>query len=421
MIVDLVNKKSSGYVLEQEDFDEAINYLMDNGADDDIVKFFLALDEQGMTKDEVLCFACAIRDSGRVLRFDELIFEKHSTGGIGDASSLVIVPLLASLGYKIIKTTGKSLVYTNGGADRLKAIPNFKTKFTDFQINSILGRANACFLSHNTDICPADRLLYDIREKHHLHNNLDFIAASIAAKKMASGAKVVLIDIKYGQASMVKSYKQAIKLAKLLKFIFDKHDIKSVLVLTSTVQTLGEGIGNAIEVVDALNVLQGKRTFLRRVANKFAVELMCASDPTLSKADAYEIVNMAIDGGAAYKQFMKIVECQGGDISCLQNATIFRPYHSVNFKADKAGYVGQIDSLMLGELVRRLCVDNHDDNIGVVLRVKIGDFVLPGDVVMSFYYKDPADLDRYKSALAGAVRMTNQKIKKVRVVKKVIS
>lgn len=421
MILDLVNKKSSGYVLEENDFYEAINYLMDKGPDADVVKFFLSLHQFGMRKDEVLYFARAIRDSGRVLRFDELIFEKHSTGGIGDASSLIIVPLLASLGYKIIKTTGKSLVYTNGSADRLKAIPNFRTNLTPYQINAALSKANACFLSHNGDVCPADRLLYDIREKHHLHNNLDFIAASIAAKKMASGAKVVLIDIKYGQASIVKTYKDATKLAKLLKYIFDKNNIKSVMVITSTVQTLGEGIGNAIEVVDALNVLQGKRTFLRRVANKYAVELMCAANPDMKKVDAYEIVNMAIDSGAAYRQFMKIVECQGGDAGRLEHATIFRPYRSVNFKADKSGYVGQIDSLMLGELIRRLCEDSHDDNIGVVLRVKIGDYVKAGDIVMAFYYKDPADLDRYKSALAGAVRMTDQKIKKIRIVKKVIS
>ena len=421
MIFDLINKKTSGYALEQEDFNEAIGYLMEHGVDSDIVKFFLALNQFGMNKQEVLCFACAIRDSGRVLHFDELIFEKHSTGGIGDASSLVIVPLLASLGYKTIKTTGKSLVYTNGSADRLKAIPGFNIGLNEHQIKSALDKTNACFLSHNKDMCPADRLLYDIREKYHLHNNLDFIAASIAAKKMASGAKVVLIDIKYGQASIVKNLRQAKKLAKLLKYIFNKNDIKSVIVITSTVQTLGEGIGNAIEVVDALNVLQGKRTFLRRVANKFAVELMCAADGSLRKADAYDIVNMAIDSGTAYKQFMKIVACQGGDASSLEHATIFRPYNSVNFKVDKSGYVGKIDSLMLGELIRRLCVNNHDDNIGVVLRVKIGDYVEAGDVVMSFYYKDPADLEKYKSALAGAVRLTDEKVKKVRVVRKVIN
>lgn len=421
MILDLINKKAQGETLTQADFNEAIDYLMKKGADKNVVKFFLSLNDFGINKYETLYFACAIRDSGRVLHFHDTVFEKHSTGGIGDASSLVIIPLLASLGYKVIKTTGKSLVFTNGSADRFKAIPHFNVKLDNNEIMEVLHKTNACVLSHNGDMCPADRMLYDIREKFGLDSNINFIAASIASKKMASGAKVVLVDVKYGLASVVKTYKEAKKLAKLLKFIFDKSDVKSVIVITKTQQTFGEGIGNAIEVVDALNVLQGKRSFLRRVANKFAVEMMICDNKHLNKADAYDMVNMAIDSGAAYRQFMAIVAAQGGDYDALENATIFKPYNSVNFIAEKKGYVGNIDSLMLGELVRRLCADNHDDNIGVVLRVKIGDLVQAGDVIMSFYYKDKLDLEKYKEALRGAVRLTEQKIKKIRVVKKVIS
>lgn len=420
MILDLIRKKLNKEALTQDDYYEAMDYLMKNGTDSNIVKFIIALNDFGMTKKEVLYFACAIRDSGRVLHFKETIFEKHSTGGIGDASSLVIIPLLACLGYKVIKTTGKSLVFTNGSADRFKAIPNFNVKLDDKDIIKVLHDTNACVLSHNGDMCPADRKLYDIREKYHLDGNINFIAASIASKKMASGAKIVLVDVKYGTASIVKTYKQAKKLAKLLKYIFDQNDVKSVIVITSTLQTFGEGIGNAIEVVDALNVLQGKRTFLRKVANKFAVEMMIRADKNLNKSDAYDIVNMAIDSGAAYKQFMAIVEGQGGDYETLERATLFKPYNSVNFVTEKSGYVGSIDSLMLGELIRRLCADNHDDNIGIVLRVKIGDYVKKGDIVMSFYYKDQADLDKYKDALVGAVRLTDEKIKKIRVVRKVI-
>ncbi len=420
MILDLIEKKIDGKALTQSDFDIAIDYLMKRGIDNLIVKFFYTLNDLGMSKDEVLFLANSIRDSGRVLHFEETIFEKHSTGGVGDPSSLVIVPLLASLGYKIIKTTGRSLSFTNGSADRFKSIPNFSARLDYIDINNALNKTNACILSHNNDMCPVDKILYDLRERYGMVENINFIASSISAKKMSSGANVVLIDIKYGTAGIVKKYKDAKRLAKLFKYIFSKNNIKSVCLITNTLQTLGSTIGNAVEVVDALNVLQGQHSFLRKIANKYAVELLCCADNHLNKSDAYDMVNVALDSGSAYKQFLKIIDCQGGDCECFKNATIFKPYHSVNFIAVKQGYVGCINSYAMAEIVRCLCANNHDDNIGIVLRVKLGDFVQAGDVVLSFYYKEPKDLEEYKDILENTVRLTDLKTKKIRVVKKVI-
>ncbi len=420
MFRNLIEKKYNGIELTQTEYYEAIDKFIAGGVCGEAKKFFIALNTFGMSSREVLFLTKALRDSGKVLSFEEYVFEKHSTGGVGDSTSVVLVPLLASLGYRMIKTTGKSFVFTNGSADRFGAIPNFKVSLTSENIENCLNKTNACVLSHDEIMCPADKLLYDIREKCGIEGDLNLLAASIASKKLSSGAKIVLVDIKYGYSSIVKTYKDALKLAKLLKYIFKKSKVESVMVLTNTLQTIGEGIGNAVEVVDALKVLQGRHCLLRDVSVQYATEMILKANKKLKRQDVLDMVEMALDNGSAYKRFLQIVKMQGGNAQVVKEAKMFVPYKSVNFLADKDGYVGTINSLMLGELIRRLCAETHDNNIGVVQRTKIGDFVKKGDIIVSFYYKDDADLEKYKNAIAGCIRVTGEKIDKVDVIKKVI-
>ena len=255
--------------------------------------------------------------------------------------------------------------------------------------------------------------MFDLREVCGVEEDINLIAASIASKKLASGAKVVLVDVKYGSASIVKKFETAKELASLLKYIFNKAGVKSVIALTNTLQTIGEGVGNAVEVVDALNVLQGRHCLLREVSIEYATEMILKADNKLKRKDVVDMVSMALDNGSAYNRFLEIVKAQGGDVSKVKDAKMFVPYKSVNFVAYKEGYVGSIDSLLLGELIRRLCSETHDSNIGVVLRVKIGDYVKKGDIIVSFYYKEDEDLQRYQSAISGCIRVTEQKIEPV--------
>jgi len=420
MFKELIEKKYNGKELTQTDYYEAVDKMLICGVNNDTIKFVLSLNSFGMTKLEVLYLTKALRDSGKVFKHEGSIFEKHSTGGIGDPTSVVLVPLLASLGYKIIKTTTKSFMYTNGSTDRFASIPNFKVGVEYDQIGKILGKTNACVLTHESVVCPADKILHQLREASAVESDINLMAASIASKKLASGASTVLIDIKYGAASVVPDYSTAKKLASILKYVFKCNKVKCVIVITNTMQTIGEGVGNAVEVVDALNVLQGRHCMLRDVAVEYAVEMILAADNKLNRKDVYDMVCAALDSGAAYNQMLQIVKAQGGDYAAVKDAKIFNPYKSVNFVADRDGYVGSINSLLLGELIRRLCVESHDNNIGVVLRVKVGDFVKKGDVIISFYYKDDEDLQNYKNAIAGCVRVTEEKMQPVKVIRKVI-
>ena len=165
MFSKFIEKKSSGLELTQTEYYEVVDKFVACGVCNESIKFFVCLNSFGMSNKEVLFLSRALRDSGKVLSFDGCILEKHSTGGVGDSTSVVLIPLLASLGYKIIKTTGKSFVFTNGSADRFGAIPEFKVSLTNEEIERALDKTNACVLSHDELMCPADKLLYDIREK----------------------------------------------------------------------------------------------------------------------------------------------------------------------------------------------------------------------------------------------------------------
>lgn len=420
MFKNLIEKKFNGGELSQTEYYEAIDKLQIAGVNNDSIKFFLSLNSFGMTPKEVLYLTRAIRDSGSVLKLDDCILEKHSTGGIGDATSVVLVPLLASLGYKIVKTTTKSFMFTNGSADRFGSIPNFSVSLGEDQIEKVLTKTNACVLCHDEKRCPADRIVQALREECAVESDINLMAASIASKKLASGASVVLVDIKYGQAAIIPNYATAKRLSKILKYVFGKCKVESIIVITDTAQTIGEGVGNAVEVVDALNVLQGRHCKLREVSVEYATEMILKANKELKRKDVYDMVNAALDNGSAYNQLMRIIKAQGGDYQIVKSAKLFNPYKSVNFVADREGYVGSINSLLLGELIRRLCAESHDSNIGAVLRVKIGDYVKVGDIIVSFYYKDEKDFEKYRNAIAGCVRLTNEEIKPVNVIKKVI-
>ncbi len=419
MFENSIEKKRHAKELTLEEYYEAVDHLLKNGIDKSAVKLFMSLNSFGMTKKEVLYLSLAMRDSGKVLKYNKSIMEKHSTGGVGDSTSIILISILASMGYKIIKTTARSFVFTNGTADRFGAIPNFTTVLTDEKIKSVLEKTNACILSHAGDMVPADKILFDMREKYGMEQDINLLAASIASKKLASGAKVVLVDVKYGDASLIKDYATAKRMAKMLKYIFNKCDVKSTIVVTNTVQTIGQGIGNAIEVVDAINVLQGEKSLLRDISIKYAVEMIMQANPKLHERDIFDLVVNAIDGGFAYKRFLEIVEAQGGNAKIVKDGKLFNPYNFKNFVSDRDGYVGYIDSQTLAEIVRRLCKETHDSNIGIALRVKIGDFVQPGENIITFYYKDEKDLEMYKNAIAGCIRITDRKIAPVNPIQKV--
>ena len=420
MFENFITKKSINKALTQEEYYKIVDYMLKNKIDTEVSKMFLALNTFGMSKKEVMYLAIAIRDSGKVLKFNQNILEKHSTGGVADSTSIILIPLLASLGYKIIKTTARSLVFTNGSADRFGAIPNLKVKLSDNQIEKALEKTNACILSHKGDMCPADQILFDLIEKHELQNDINLLAASIIAKKLASGAKAVLIDIKYGKNALVKTYLKAYKMAKIMKYAFKQCGVKTTILITSSAQPIGDSIGNSLEMLDAVDVLHGKRCLLRDVAIEYAMEMMKLAGTKMDEFDMRYMLGQSLDNGRALDKFVEIVKIQGGDVSSIKKDSYFDPYNTSVLKTKYDGFVESIDVMSLGEIVRKLCKTSHDNNIGITLNVKVGDKVFEGDEIAVFYYKDRKDINEYKDVIANCIRLTDVKVNKKPIIMKVI-
>lgn len=420
MFENLISKKTIGKDLTQEEYYEIVDQMLKNKKDIDVSKVFFALNSFGMSKKEVLYLAIALRDSGKVLKYNQNILEKHSTGGVADSTSVVLIPLLASLGYKIIKTTARSLVFTNGSADRFGAIPNLKVKLSNEEIEKALEKTNACILSHKGDMCPADKILFDLIEKYQLHRDINLLAASIIAKKLASGAKCVLIDVKYGHNALVKNYMQAVKMAQIMKYAFKKEGVKSTILITSSAQPIGDSVGNALEMLDAVDVLHGKRCLLRDVAIDYALEMIKLAGTKTSDFEIRALLSKALDDGRAWDRFINIVKVQGGDVSAIKQDSYFEPYKTSKIISNFDGYVESVDVMSMGEIVRKLCEKSHDNNIGITLNVKVGDKVNEGDEVATFYHKTMKDFTDYRDVIANCVRLTDVKVAKKDIIKKII-
>ena len=318
------------------------------------------------------------------------------------------------------KMSGRGLGHTGGTLDKLESIPGFSINIESDDFYKQVREISLAVIGQTANITPADKKLYALRDVTGTVDSIGLIASSIMSKKLASGAKVVLVDVKYGEASLIKDYSKALKLANLLKYIFDECEVESIIVLTDTVQTFGDGVGNAIEVVDALDVLRGKQNFLREMSVFFATEMILKAKPNLKRDDVEDMVKMALDNGTAYEAFLKLVKAQGGSVKAVKEDKIFKPYKTINFVSDKEGYVGDIHPLLLGELVRRMCQETHDSNLGISIKVKIGDYIKKGDVIVTFYYKTDEELAKYKNAISKCIGVTDYVVKPVDIIRKVI-
>ena len=229
-----------------------------------------------------------------------------------------------------------------------------------------------------------------------------------------------LVDIKYGFASLVENYQQAKKLARILKYIFKQNKVKCVIVITNTLQQIGKGIGNTIEVQEAIDVLKGKHSRLRNIASLFALEMITSINKRVSRNDTAEIINTLLDSGEVYRKFLLILKSQGGDVSLIEQNKLFQPKNSIDFTSTKNGYVCFVNSVVLGEIVRQLSKLTNDNNIAIKVNVNVGDYVNVGDTLVTFYYNNSSNLKHYKQHILDCIHLTDLKIKKVNVVKRIM-
>ena len=389
-ILEIIDKKRLNKELTKEEIDFVINGYLDNNIKDyQMSSLLMAIAINGMTDSETINLTNSMLASGDILdlsKIDGIVVDKHSTGGIGDKVTLVLCPLLASLGIKIAKMSGRGLGYTGGTIDKLESISGFDVNLSKEQFIKQVNDIGIAISSANVDLDKADKKIYALRDVTGTVSSIPLIASSIMSKKLASNADVLLIDVKVGNGALIKNIEDAKKLAHLLCKIGKYHQKEVICLLTNMDQPLGYAIGNALEVKESIDSLSGNGpSDLLELVVRLAT-LVVSPIKKISVDDARNLIFKQLNNGNALNKFQEMVNYQKGNIDDLNISN-----NVIVVRSNKTGYINYIDSEKLGSLANQLGAgktnleDTIDYSVGIVLSKKIGDYIENNDELLKLY------------------------------------
>lgn len=391
----IIDKKRLGLHLTNEELDFMFNgYLNKKIEDYQMSSFLMSICINGMDIDEIVYLTDLMLNSGQRLDLMNkfpLTVDKHSTGGIGDKTSIIIGPILASLGLKMGKLSGRGLGITGGTIDKLESIPGFRVSLSTEEFLYNLDKVGFTLMSQTPDMTPLDKVIYDLRNASGTVSSIPLIASSIMSKKLAIGAKYILIDLKVGSGALIKNKIDANELAEIMIKIGKRYDRVVIPVITDMDTPLGDNIGNALEVLEAIDILNGKRGELRDLCVLLS-SILYSHAKGESIGEAQKKVIASLDNGAAFSKFLEFVKTQGGNIEKIETSKIVKDILS---NAD--GTIKRIDAESIGKLSLHLgagkekMTDIIDFGVGIVLNKKIGDVVKKGDILCHLYQKNDED------------------------------
>lgn len=417
--VDIIIKKRSKEKLSKEE----INFLIEgftNGEipDYQMSAFTMAVYFAGMDDEEATYLTEAMLHSGDVLDLSSIEgvkVDKHSTGGVGDKTSLVVAPLVASLGIKFAKMSGRGLGHTGGTLDKLESIPGYNIAIDEESFIKQVNNIGLALIGQTKALVPADKKLYALRDVTGTVESIPLIASSIMSKKLASGSDVICLDVKVGSGAFMKTLESAKHLANLMVSIGKNCGKKVTAVLTNMDEPLGLAVGNSLEVIEAINTLNDKgpsdfKDLCFTIASHLIVDAGYAKDLT----EAIHLCQKQIDNKEALNTLAKLVEAQGGDSSYIYDTNKFKKAKYIKEVTSKeTGYVSYIDALAIGNAGmylgagRKTLDDVIDHSVGIVLNKKVGDKIVKGDV-LAYLYSNKEDTNSEEKMTIDAYRIEEE-------------
>ena len=416
-ILDIIEKKKKGLALTKDEIDYFVNGVVSGEIKDyQTSAFLMAVVLKGMTPLETFNLTMAMKDSGDTFDFkgvDGMTVDKHSTGGVGDSTTFVTMPVLASLGFKVAKMSGRGLGFTGGTLDKLESFDGLNVYLEKDEFIKQVNDISIAVCGQTKNICPADKILYALRDVTATVDSVPLIASSIMSKKLAVSADVLVLDVKTGDGALMQNLKQTKILAETMVNIGKMSGRKVSAVITSMDEPLDRYIGNSLEIQGAIEVLSGEQNELKEVAKALAVEIMLQSGKydLKSAQDAFE---RQIASGEALSKFRQMLTRQGAKSLELKKAK----YYGVEVRSQKAGYLEKVDTRALGRFVMslgggRMAVDDKiDHTVGLKVLKRVGDKVEKGESVALLYCnKKPSFDDEILSAFTiGAKKAKKTKL-----------
>ncbi len=429
-MTDLIQLKKEKKTLSKD----MINYMIKNYTSGKIPDYqmssmAMAILLNGMTDEETSNLAIAMKDSGDIIDLtdiDGIKVDKHSTGGVGDKTSLIIGPIIAHYNLKFAKMSGRGLGHTGGTIDKLESIPGFKVELSKSDFINQVKKINIAIIGQSKNIAPADKKLYALRDVSATIDSMPLIASSIMSKKLASGSDVIVLDVKVGQGAFMKNIKKAEELANLMVKIGYKANKKVSAVLTNMNQPLGNYVGNALEIFEVINTLKGNGPEdLNEVVKEIVVQILINSNVFKNKKIASIDVDNVLKSGEAYKYFEKMVHSQGGNVASLKD---FHKQFAINKKeiySDYDGWINEINALKIGNAAmilgagRQIKSDKIDHSVGIQLNVKVGMKIKKGNLLATIYHNNKG-LKESDKLLRESIVIKESPSKKQKMIYKVI-
>ena len=401
-IVDLIEKKKQGETLSKEEIYFLINSLMDGSAQDyQLSAWLMAVYFKGLNEEETAYLTEAMIESGDVIDFEELtdsIVDKHSTGGVGDKVTITLIPLLAAAGVPIAKLSGRGLGHTGGTIDKLESIPGFNTQLSVKELIDQVRKINVAIGAQTQNLTPADGKLYALRDVTATVDSMPLIASSVVSKKIASGAKNIILDVKYGSGAFMKTPEDAVDLSKLMVNIGKILNKSITAVITSMEEPLGRAIGNSIEIIESIEFLKGniENSDIADLTYSFASIALLQLGMYNTSVEAKEYLKELVKNGKALEKFRELIIAQGGNPEVVDNYDLFDlPAYKVECESKKSGHVHYIDAYKIAygcKLLgagRERKTDPIDYSVGIYLNKKSGEWVNKGDILYTIYSNNP--------------------------------
>lgn len=410
---DIIEKKKNKQELTKEEIKFVVeNYTNGSVPDYQMSALLMAICINGMNDNEINYLTYYMLNSGD--RIDLSMFnntvDKHSTGGVGDKTTLIVTPIVASLGDKVAKMSGRGLGFTGGTVDKLESIKGYNISLTKDEFINQVRDINIALIGQSSSIALADKKIYALRDVTATVSSIPLIASSIMSKKIASGAKNLVLDVKVGKGAFMKDIESAKKLATQMVKIGMSFNINTVALLTNMDIPLGNNIGNILEVKEAIDVLNNKGPSDLREVSIYIATLMHSITNNISFNESYKMVINSINSGKAYAKFKELVSRQGGVLE------FDNPTYEYKIYSKKEGYINSMDTERIGKISVSLGAgrltkeDQIDYTAGIVINKKINDYVKVGDLIATFYSSKISDFKDLENEYLDCLNYSNEKI-----------
>src|SRR5665213_2271843 len=431
--VDLILRKRGGEELSVEELQFLVNgYTTGEIPDYQMSAFLMATYFSGMTDRELSALTECMLNSGETLTLDEIPgvkVDKHSTGGVGDKTSLICAPIAAAAGVIVPMISGRGLGHTGGTLDKLESIPGFRTDLSVEEFRAQLKEHGLCFIGQSDEIAPADKRLYALRDATATVESIPLIATSIMSKKLAEGVDALVLDVKVGNGAFMKKQVDARRLAQMMVGIGRRADKRVQALITDMNQPLGYAVGNALEVMEVSQTLQNAGpTDLTRLALELAARMIFLAKIVSTLEEAREVAQQKLLDGSDYRKFKEVIEAQGGNSQVLDRFELLPNTTGVReIASPRAGYVSAIAAEDIGLASSRIGArrntkeDDIDPAVGVILEVKVGQKVEAGAVLCRVYYTREEHVDEASEEIEDAFRISAQPPEERELILEVVS